>query len=154
PAFKAAGASLRQVVSQSGISSVHAGRKFGFVEAGTDHGSVFADREVGAVVIATRHDSHAKLVIEAIEAGKHVFVEKPLCLKLNELAAIEAALENAQGRGTPVLLMVGFNRRFAPQIITITKLLKGLKGPKSFIMTVNAGAVEPDHWTLDRDIGG
>jgi hypothetical protein len=100
-------------------------------------------------VISTRHDSHAGLVIEALKAGKHVFVEKPLCLTLDELAAIDSVAASAPGR-----LMVGFNRRFAPQVQRVKKLLAGAGGPKAFVMTVNAGAIPAEHWTQDREIGG
>jgi predicted dehydrogenase len=104
---------------------------------------------VAAVVIATRHDSHASLVVQALNAGKSVFVEKPLCLTLDELARIEAAYASASSP----LLMVGFNRRFAPHVKRIKALLAGT-GPKSFVMTVNAGAVPADHWIQERRVGG
>ena len=90
PAFKGAGARLRALASSNGVSGVHAGRKFGFEVSTTDTDGVLADPEVGAVVIATRHDSHADLVRVALEAGKHVFVEKPLALSDQELDAISA----------------------------------------------------------------
>ncbi len=89
PAFKEAGARLRTVASNGGVSGLHAGRKFGFAATTTDTATVFADPEVDAVVVITRHDSHARYVIQALRAGKHVFVEKPLCLTLEELAEIE-----------------------------------------------------------------
>ncbi len=149
PAFKRAGARLVTVASASGVAAIHAGRKFGFSEASTESSAVVRDASVDAVVIATRHDSHAALVVQALEAGKPVFVEKPLCLTLDELAAIEAAY----ARATRPMLMVGFNRRFAPHVQQIKTLLAGT-GPKSFVMTVNAGALARDHWTRDREIGG
>jgi len=151
PAFKAAGAYFRVVASRSGVSGVHAGRKFGFEETTTDTESVLADPQVNAVVIATRHDSHARLVCQAISAGKHVFVEKPLALTLDELAEIDRVCDGLAGRP---LLMVGFNRRFAPQVKKIKALLEGAKGPKAFVMTVNAGAIPADHWTQDPEVGG
>ena len=149
PAFKAAGADLVTVASDAGVTAVHAGRKFGFRGASTESTAVLHDAFVDAVVIATRHDSHAPLVVQALEAGKPVFVEKPLCLTLDELAAIEAAYARAKRP----MLMVGFNRRFAPHVQRIKTLLGGT-GPKSFVMTVNAGALARDHWTRDREIGG
>lgn len=154
PAFKAAGAELRHIVSSGGVSGVHAGRKFGFAEATTDVRRVFDDPQVSAVVIATRHGSHARLVIEALEAGKHVYVEKPLCLTADELAQIQAAWRAKSADETAPLLMVGFNRRFAPQIQKIRQQLSSVRAPKSFVMTVNAGAVPPGHWTLDPHQGG
>ena len=150
PAFKEAGARLKLVVSKSGVSGVHAGRKFGFEEATTDINSVLTQSQVNTVVIATRHDSHARLVCQALGAGKHVFVEKPLALNLAGLAEVETAHAAAGKR----LLMVGFNRRFAPQVQKLKSLLEGVRGPKSFVMTVNAGAIPAGHWTQDREVGG
>lgn len=107
------------------------------------------------MVIATRHDSHADLVLQGLYAGKHVFVEKPLCLTEVELCEIEDAYKTlGVGGKIPPILMVGFNRRFAPQVQKIKSLLQGIHGPKSFVMTVNAGKIPTDHWTQDLDIGG
>ncbi len=150
-AFKEAGARLRSVASSAGVSGVHAGRKFGFEETTTDTESLFGDSHTNALVVTTRHDSHAGFVLKAIAAGKHVFVEKPLCLTLDELAEIEQAMNACTPK---TLLMVGFNRRFSPQVQKIKQLLAGAPGPKSFVMTVNAGAIPADHWTQDADQGG
>ena len=102
--------------------------------------------------IATRHDSHAQFVQRALAAGKHVFVEKPLALTLSEIDGVEAALEApaAQAR----MLMVGFNRRFAPLAVRMKALLGAVRGPKSLIVTVNAGAAPAGHWTLGAAGGG
>ena len=150
-AFKETGARLRTVASSAGVSGVHAGRKYGFEETTTDTEKLFADAETNAIVITTRHDSHAGFVLKAIAGGKHVFVEKPLCLTLDELSQIERAAESAH---TKTLLLVGFNRRFAPQVQRVRELLKGSIGPKAFIMTVNAGAIPAEHWTQDAEEGG
>ena len=147
PAFKAASAHLKTVASSGGVSGLHAGRKFGFESTTTDTISVFSDAQINAVVVTTRHDSHASFVMQALKAGKHVFVEKPLCLTLGELAQIEAAASRP-------IVMVGFNRRFAPQVQKVNELLKGVTGPKSFVMTVNAGAIPATHWTQDLEVGG
>lgn len=150
PAFKAAGARLKTVASSGGVSGLHAGRKFGFEATTTDTTTLWADRDVNAVVVTTRHDSHAGFVRQALAAGKHVFVEKPLCLTRDELASVEKAQA-----GAPALkVMVGFNRRFAPQVQKISTLLKGVTGPKTFVMTVNAGAIPAEHWTQDPEVGG
>ena len=155
PMFKEAGARLRSVASSAGVSGLHAARKFGFEETTTDTDRLFADAETGAIIITTRHDSHAQYVLQAIDAGKHIFVEKPLCLTLNELARIEAALASRRASGAvSPMLMVGFNRRFAPQVQRIKQLLAGTVGPKSFVMTVNAGAIPAEHWTQDATVGG
>jgi predicted dehydrogenase/threonine dehydrogenase-like Zn-dependent dehydrogenase len=164
PAFKAAGARLKTVASSGGVSGLHAGRKFGFEATTTDTASVFADAQVSAVIVTTRHDSHAGFVLQALTAGKHVFVEKPLCLTLGELEEIQADMDrrtSVMGRSerdtaiamTPTV-MVGFNRRFAPQVQKISSLLKGVTGPKSFVMTVNAGTIPAEHWTQDPEVGG
>lgn len=154
PAFKAAGARMRSVASSAGVSGVHAGKKYGFEETTTDTDQLFVDPDVDALVISTRHDSHARFVLQALAAGKHVFVEKPLCLTLAELGEIEAAYARQRAQGKTLLVMVGFNRRFAPQIQRIKTLLAGVSGPKSFVMTVNAGALPADHWTQNPEVGG
>ncbi len=155
PAFKNAGARMRCVASSAGVSGFHAARKFGFEQTTTDTNSLFSDKITNAVVVTTRHDSHSIFVLKALEFGKSVFVEKPLCLSLEELSVLELAIHNTRERSNnPPILMVGFNRRFAPQIQRMKQLLKGVTGPKSFIITVNAGAIAVDHWTQDLAIGG
>ena len=155
PAFKDAGARLRSVASSGGVSGVHAGRKFGFEETTTDTERLFADAVTDAVVITTRHDSHASLLLKALASGKHAYVEKPLCLTADELRGIEEkyAVARSQDARAP-MLMVGFNRRFAPHVRKMKALLEGVAGPKSFAMTVNAGAIPADHWTQDPGVGG
>ena len=150
PAFKAAGAQLHTVVSSGGVSATHHGKRHGFANASTDSDTVWRDGAIDTVVIATRHDDHAGSVLKALAAGKHVFVEKPLCLRLDELERIETALSHSSGSQ----LMVGFNRRFAPHVVRMKQLLAPIAEPKSFIMTVNAGQIPPDHWTQDPEIGG
>lgn len=154
PAFKEAGAYMASVASSAGVSGVHAGKKYGFDETTTDTDKLFANPNVDALVITTRHNSHARFVLQALEAGKHLFVEKPLCLTLAELDEIEAAHARLEKQGKAPLVMVGFNRRFAPQIQKIKSLITGVSGPKSFVMTVNAGAIPADHWAQDMEIGG
>lgn len=154
PAFRESGAVLRTVASRSGVSGRYAGRKFGFSTTTTDTQSVLDDPDTTAIVVTTRHDSHARLVIQALRSGKSVFVEKPLCLTLDELADIEACHAEVAASGVAPRLMVGFNRRFAPQIVEVARLLRGVSGPKAFVMTVNAGPLPADHWTQDRAVGG
>ena len=148
PAFAEAGAQFHTLAASSGIGSVHVGSKFGFRQASTDIPALLADARANSVVIATRHDSHAALVIQVLEAGKHAFVEKPLCLSGDELTAIEAAYTGQ------ALLMVGFNRRFAPLLLDLQQHLARLQGPKAFIYTCNAGSIPADHWTQDPTVGG
>ena len=154
PAFKQAGAHLVSVASSAGVSGVHAGTKHGFGETTTDTDKLFIDPKVDALVITTRHDSHARFVLQALAAGKHLFVEKPMCLTQRELEDIEAAHARSAAHGKAPLVMVGFNRRFAPQVAKMKSLLAGVTAPKALVMTVNAGVIPPDHWTQDMEIGG
>lgn len=153
PAFRDAGARLKIVASAGGVSGVHVGRKHGFESACTDIGEVLRDTEIEAVVIATRHNAHARQVCAALSAGKHVFVEKPLALNRDELREIAKAYQEANSKQR-VILTVGFNRRFSPQIQRMKTLLGAVFEPKSFIVTVNAGYIPADHWTQDPEVGG
>jgi predicted dehydrogenase/threonine dehydrogenase-like Zn-dependent dehydrogenase len=150
PAFKEAGAQLETLVTSGGISGVHHGNKAGFNTASTELGELWDNPKINTVAIVTRHNAHASQVIAGLKAGKHLFVEKPLALKQEELDAIEAAYQTAGNK----LLMVGFNRRFAPHIVKMKALLESRKEPKSLIITVNAGAIPADHWTQDMAVGG
>ena len=151
PAFVEAGATLVTVASSGGLSASHAGRKFGFSESTTETESLLSDQRIDAVVIATRHDSHAGLVCRALEAGKHVFVEKPLALTWEQLDEIEDAYRRLQETR---VLMVGFNRRFSPHVRQAQRLLQGMRGKKSLVYMVNAGAIPLEHWTQDAEEGG
>lgn len=135
-----------------GLSAVDRGEQFGFARATSDENSVLTDPEVGVVFLLTRHDLHADQVIRAISAGKHVFVEKPLALTLDEIERIEEALA-ASGAGSPIL-MVGFNRRFSPAARKIKKAFEGVAVPLTLAYRFNAGAIEPDQWPQDERVGG
>lgn len=154
PAFKAAGAQFHTLVTAGGINGVIHGSKNGFACASTDIESMLANQVINTVAIITRHDSHASLVTKALNAGKNVFVEKPLALNIDELAGIEAAYHTASLSGKRVHLMVGFNRRFSPHVQKMKSLLNTVKEPKVFIMTMNAGAIPAEHWTQDIEVGG
>lgn len=149
PSFASAGATLHTVASSGGTSAAIMGRRQRFLQATTDTDALLANPDIDTVVIATRHDTHGRLVVRALEAGKHVYVEKPLALKDVEIDAIEEALA-ASGRH----LCVGFNRRFAPAIQEARRLLAGRSGPLVVTLTVNAGALPPDHWAHDPTVGG
>jgi len=116
--------------------------KFGFAQASTDWGGVFtaADAAASAVLVATRHHLHAPIVLAALEAGRHVFVEKPLCLTRDELASIDVAVASSGS------VQVGFNRRFAPASVELKKVLRSAPGPKTASFRVMAGALDPRHW--------
>ncbi len=154
PSFRNAGARLKVVASAQGLSSVLAARKFGVEQATTNTSELFEDPDVNTIVIATRHNTHAAFVIKALESGKNVFVEKPLCMSLEELSKIEQAYQENIGKGLARIVMVGYNRRFAPQVQKMEQLLDGVKAPKAFIMTVNAGQIPLEHWTQDPETGG
>lgn len=150
PALKSCPVRLRTIASAGGVSGVHAGRKFGFERATTDYRELLSDREINLVIITTRHDLHAAMTIEALAAGKHVAVEKPLCLNASELEQVRAAYEAANGRQ----LLVGFNRRFSPQAIKMKQLLAGRSQPMCMSMMVNAGVVSVESWVQDAAVGG
>lgn len=151
PAFRKSGVELRNLCTIGGISSGWVGKKFGFQIASSDLEEVFKDKISNTFVIATRHDSHAKYVIKALNEGKNVFVEKPLCINKKELEVIEEIILKKQKKP---LLMVGFNRRFSPQILQLKKEMEKSNSPKSIIYTCNAGYLPNEHWTNQRDIGG
>jgi predicted dehydrogenase/threonine dehydrogenase-like Zn-dependent dehydrogenase len=155
PALKATPARLVTLASAGGVSSVHAGRKYGFEQATTAPDEALASADVDTVVIATRHDTHARYAAAALAAGRHVFVEKPLAISREQLDAVRTAWERgATSAGGAALLMVGFNRRFAPQVVRMKQLIAARGEPPAFVMTVNAGAIPADHWTQDRAEGG
>ena len=154
PAFSATGVNLVSLASKNGVSGTFNGKRFGFRETTTDVEALLSDKRSNVVVIASRHDSHARYAKMALDAGKHVFVEKPLCLTHEELLELEESNESLKKGGIVPLLMVGFNRRFAPQVLKIKKLLSSTQEPKSFILTVNAGQIPSDHWLQDRKVGG
>lgn len=150
PAVRKAGApDLRMIVTATGLSAHAGAEKYGFPRAATDPEEAFADPGVSTIFIATRHDSHAALAIRALEAGKNVFVEKPLALDADELAAVIAAAEAGPG-----LLTVGFNRRFAPMILEAQRALGARTGPLAMTYRVNAGAIPRDNWVHGAQGGG
>ncbi len=154
PAFKTAGAQLHTIASLDGINSVIHGERAGFIEASTDTADILANSEINTIAIVTRHDSHANLVSQALQANKHVFVEKPLAIDFKGLKQVEDAYKSSHASGSGPHLIVGFNRRFSPQVQKMKALLEPLNEPKSFIMTMNAGAISANHWTQDNSVGG
>jgi len=155
PAFKEAGAALDTLVTSGGISGVHHGNKAGFKTAATELDTLWKSDAINTVAIVTRHDAHASQVLSAVESGKHVFVEKPLALKQDEVDAIDTAFQKVnEDRSEPLRLMVGFNRRFAPHVVKMKSLLESKREPKVVVITVNAGAIPGEHWTQDPEVGG
>ncbi len=141
---------LKGVVTTAGSSARSVAERFGFEFASTDASDVLGNDEINTVFIASRHDSHAGYVTDALRAGKNVFVEKPLCLNESELEEIGAIYQEL-GHDAPIL-MVGYNRRFAE----LAEMLKGRmgQGPMSMLYRVNAGKVPADSWVQDLEIGG
>lgn len=140
------------VATATGIKAQHVAKKHSFAFATTDGEEILAHADVDAVLIATRHHLHADQVLAAIDAGKHVFVEKPLCLHRDELAEISEARRQVADP-TP-LLMVGFNRRFAPMAQRLHRHFKGVDEALVMHYRVNAGYIPLDHWTQDIEQGG
>jgi len=139
---------LDTIVSARGLSARHLADKFGFSSCSTDAGSVLGGAST-AVVIATRHNLHASQVIAALQAGKHVFVEKPLALSPEELDEILAVRE-----GAGKILLVGYNRRFSPLARELSAFLAGRRSPLVMCYRVNAGAIPAESWIHDPAIGG
>lgn len=154
PAFAATSAQLEAVASATGVSAVHAAKKFAIGEATTDSGALFSRKDIDALIITTRHNSHADMLALALDNDKHVFVEKPLAINREQLNKVEDASKAALARGVSPVLMVGFNRRYSPLVQTMMQLLSARSGPKVLLMTVNAGAIPLDHWTQDPEVGG
>jgi len=143
---------LKAVVGRKGHEALSVAQQFEIEQATTDWRATLDDPEIDAVVIATRHDTHARLALEALGAGKHVLVEKPLCLTREELAEIEGFFADG-GEGKPILL-TGFNRRFSPCVRAARKLLAGRAGPMVMHYRVNAGHIPRDHWVQGPEGGG
>lgn len=149
PALRDEGVRLHTIASGNGTSAAIAAQKFGFERVTTDLDAVFDAPDIDAVFVLTRHDTHADLALRALRAGKHVFVEKPLGLTED---GIERVADAARESGR--MLMVGFNRRFAPLTAELRSKLAGRGGPLTTVITVNAGAIPRDHWTQDPEQGG
>ena len=153
PLFKKEGVTLDTLVTSGGISGVHHGNKNEFLIASTEVDDLWNNNDINTIAIVTRHHLHATQVVEALNNGKHVFVEKPLALNIDELKLIDKAYQKANN-SKPLKLMVGFNRRYAPHIIKMRELLDARQSPKSIIMTINAGVIPSDHWVQDELVGG
>jgi predicted dehydrogenase len=136
------------IASAGGLHARHSGEKFGFAYATANDDEVLNDPAINTVAILTRHNTHADLVVKALQAGKHVFVEKPLAISPEQLDAVVGAMQ------APHLLTVGFNRRFAPLAVELAGFLSERKEPLSLHYRVNAGYIPLNHWTHDPAQGG
>lgn len=140
---------LRAICSAGGLSARSAARRHGFEYCATDFEQVLADPDIHAVVVSTRHDTHARFAAQAMRAGKDVFVEKPLALDRKQLDEVVAA-QAETGR----LLMVGFNRRFSPLSSAVRDFFAGRTSPVEVLCRVNAGVLKADSWYQDPEEGG
>ena len=150
PALMKAKAKIRYIASAQGLSAKILAKKSGALKATSDYKEILSDKEVDLVMITTRHNLHASMVLESLQAGKSVFVEKPLCLTDQELQEITNAYKKVSGKG--ITLTVGFNRRFSP-FAQKMKQLSG-QGVKNIIATMNAGFIPSDVWVHDLEVGG
>jgi predicted dehydrogenase/threonine dehydrogenase-like Zn-dependent dehydrogenase len=149
PALKKAGANLKMIASNTGVSGTYLAKKYAIQQSTTDFKELIHAKDVGMVVITTRHNLHAPMTLAALEAGKDVFVEKPLAIQLNDIFSIEKALKTS-GRS----VMVGFNRRFSPFSVKMKAVLGSNPGPISVIATMNAGFIPGESWVHDLKQGG
>ncbi len=155
PALSKTNARLKYVSAQTnGAAATHIAKKYGFENASTDLNKILEDSEVNTVFITTSHNSHASLACKALKAGKHVFVEKPLCLNEVQLKVILAAYSSLITHHSSPQLMIGFNRRFSPHAKKIKELLSGRGEPLAMNFTCNAGIIPPNVWVHDPEIGG
>lgn len=149
PPAKKAGARLVTVATSTAVNAHTVAEKFGFSAATTDPDALLATKDVDAVFIATRHDTHGVYVAKALEAGKQVFVEKPLAINRPELETITALAEAKGGR-----VMVGFNRRFSASIRAVKAHFAGVGEPLVMTYRVNAGHIPLDSWVQADSQGG
>ena len=149
PALSKTSATLKGISSFNGLNGTLLGKKYGFNYSTTDHHELLKDDQIDTIIITTRHDSHAELVIESINANKNVFVEKPLALNKKELDKIISSYKKAKNPS----VLVGFNRRFSPHIQSIKKSIDS-HAPINIVATMNAGFIPKEHWTQDMEVGG
>ncbi|QHS54267.1 Gfo/Idh/MocA family oxidoreductase [Mucilaginibacter sp. 14171R-50] len=149
PSLRKASASIKYIASSGGLTGTTLAKKYNIANSTTDYKTVLDDKDVDLVLITTRHNLHAQMVVEALEAGKHVFVEKPLALNTDELKNILQAYT-----ANPKTITVGFNRRFAPLAVKMKQLLGSANTPVNIIATMNAGFIPQNSWVHDMQVGG
>ncbi len=147
------GVVLDTVCTASGVSAKTAQSQFGFKTITTNSDDIFSNENIGTVFVATRHNLHSSLALESLRAGKNVFVEKPLALKEEELVSLGQFYRGTEEKNMPVL-MVGFNRRFAPLTVELKRFFKNTGEPLLVNYRVNAGYIPKTHWTQDPIEGG
>ena len=150
PQLKRLGVRVVGIASASGVSASHAAKKFGIESCTSDYRTILENKMVNTVFITTRHHLHASMTIAALEAGKHVFVEKPAAIREQELAEVRHAYDQA----SVLQYLVGFNRRFAPHAVKMHQLLATRSAPICGTVLINAGQVPADNWNHDPQVGG
>ena len=146
---------LHTISTSSSANVYHTAKKYGFENCTTDYKQIFSNKEINAVIILTPHSMHSKMVTETLQAGKHVFVEKPLCINESELnEIIETYNSELRTRGSELILMVGYNRRFSPHAAKITECLIKRQDPMVINYRINAGFVPANHWVHSEEEGG
>jgi predicted dehydrogenase/threonine dehydrogenase-like Zn-dependent dehydrogenase len=149
PCLHKLGAHMKYIASSKGLSGTTLAKKYGIAQSTSDMQTIFEDNEVDGVLITTRHNQHATQVIKALEAGKHVFVEKPLATTLEDLEQVETAFNKVNTSVT-----VGFNRRFSPFALAAKAQIGDAGQAINVIATMNAGFIPADHWVQDMESGG
>ncbi|OGB99895.1 MAG: hypothetical protein A3G35_19415 [candidate division NC10 bacterium RIFCSPLOWO2_12_FULL_66_18] len=145
---------IRAVVSRTGTTATAVARQYGAAVAATDYREVLDDREIDAVLICTRHHLHARQAADALRAGKHVFLEKPMAIEREELAELHKTIRDLQAAGTCPAFLVGFNRRFSPYALRAKEQIAGRTHPLLIRYRMNAGPLPPDHWVNGPEGGG
>ncbi|GER94639.1 oxidoreductase [hot springs metagenome] len=145
------GIKLHTLCTSSGANVYHTAKKYGFENCTTDYKTILKNEEINSVIILTPHSLHAKMVIEALQSGKNIFVEKPLCINEEELENITRVYKNSSNNP---FLMVGYNRRFSPHGEKIFEYLSKRKDPIMLNYRVNAGYIPPEHWVHSEGEGG
>ncbi|QSQ07956.1 Myo-inositol 2-dehydrogenase [Koleobacter methoxysyntrophicus] len=140
---------FKGLATTGGVGIAQTQEMFQFGYTTNNYKDLIMDKDIDLIVISTPHNTHAKFIIEALEAGKHVYCEKPMCLTIEELEKIESTYKSSKGE-----LFIGLNRRHAPLIKKIKKELSTDKIPAVYDYIVNAGFIPEDHWTQDEKIGG
>ena len=154
PRLAGCGVQLRGVCARTGASARRAANRFDAGIVTTDPARLIEDENIDAIVIATRHATHAALAAAALRAGKPVFVEKPLALTEAELVAVDRALDAARNSGRAGCLMVGFNRRFSPHGRALCAAFRERRTPLAAVYRINAGPLPADSWLRDPGEGG
>lgn len=145
---------LHTLSTSSSANTYHTAKKYGFENCTTDYKEVVCNEQINSVIVLTPHSLHAKMVMEALKAGKHVFIEKPLCVNQEELREVIDTYSSLVTHNSSLFLMVGYNRRFSPHAIKAKEYLSGRQEPLVITYRINAGFVPAHHWVHSEEEGG